>query len=305
MDNKVWLVLLVAVIMAVLFWSKGRFDNRNRPGYDARQQISIPDRWGKIEGLLRENALPSTRISLVNEKPKNILQSKIGGKPYWPKEEPYPTGADGKKLTFIAQLNLSEITEKVLELPSKGMLQFFIATDDLLGLTFYDSTAQLHAELDKKNKQYAVIYHDDLEQNGNSLNAEDTKRSDDEYSPISGESVIRFSTMQDLVSPEDYRFSKVVQSASPLSEDELEYAYDSLMRSKDHKIGGYASFTQQDPREYVGADEDWMLLFQLDTDSNDHLDMMWGDVGIAHFFIRKEDLKALRFDRVWYNWDCH
>jgi len=300
-----WLMVIIVVVTAAFIWSKMRFDNRNRPGHDTRQQISKPDRWGKIEGLLRENALPSTRISLVNEKPKNFLQSKIGGRPYWPKEKPYPLGEDGKKLTFIAQLNLSEISEKTLDLPSKGMLQFFIATDDLMGLTFYDNTAQLHAELGKINKQYAVIYHDVLNQNESNLYTEDSKRSEDEYSPISGESLIKFSTLQDIASPEDYRFSKIVQSASPLSEDELEYAYDQLMRSKDHKVGGYASFTQQDPREYVGKDEDWILLFQLDSESNDHLDMMWGDVGIAHFFIRKDDLKALRFDRVWYNWDCH
>ena len=33
-------------------------------------------------------------------------------------------------------------------------------------------------------------------------------------------------------------------------------------------------------------------------------DIMWGDVGVANFFIRPEDLKNKDFSKVLYNWDC-
>lgn len=46
-----------------------------------------------------------------------------------------------------------------------------------------------------------------------------------------------------------------------------------------------------------------MLLLQIDTD--DALNIMWGDAGVANFFIREKDLINLDFSNVVYNWDCY
>ena len=66
-----------------------------------------------------------------------------------------------------------------------------------------------------------------------------------------------------------------------------------------HKLGGYPYFTQEDPRSAEGME----LLLQLDSD--DSVNMMWGDVGVGNFFIAPEDLKRGDFSRVAYSWDCH
>ena len=47
-----------------------------------------------------------------------------------------------------------------------------------------------------------------------------------------------------------------------------------------HKVGGYPGFTQEDPRTYVDQ-EHTVLLLQIDSD--DEVDMLWGDCGIANF----------------------
>ena len=41
---------------------------------------------------------------------------------------------------------------------------------------------------------------------------------------------------------------------------------------------------------------------QIDSDLDN--DIMWGDMGIANFFITPEDLAAENFDNVLYTWDC-
>ncbi len=64
-----------------------------------------------------------------------------------------------------------------------------------------------------------------------------------------------------------------------------------------HKLGGYCAFTQDDPRE---PEDPWFSLLQLDSDAH----VRWGDMGIAHWFIREPDLRARDFSRVWYHWDC-
>jgi hypothetical protein len=46
------------------------------------------------------------------------------------------------------------------------------------------------------------------------------------------------------------------------------------------------------------ADE-WHLLLQLDSDV-----WMWGDCGKLYFWIPREDLRALRFDRLWLEMQC-
>ena len=41
---------------------------------------------------------------------------------------------------------------------------------------------------------------------------------------------------------------------------------------------------------------DWQLLFQLDSDES--MEMMWGDAGRIHFWIREQDLKNRDFGQV-------
>lgn len=42
----------------------------------------------------------------------------------------------------------------------------------------------------------------------------------------------------------------------------------------------------------------------MDTDDVNGMDIMWGDCGVANFFIHPDDLKNKDFSKVLYNWDC-
>ena len=61
----------------------------------------------------------------------------------------------------------------------------------------------------------------------------------------------------------------------------------------------------EDPRagELESGADDWLLLLQLDSD--DGAGVMWGDNGRLYFWIRSEDLRQLRFDKVWMTLQCH
>ena len=50
--------------------------------------------------------------------------------------------------------------------------------------------------------------------------------------------------------------------------------------------------------------DEWLLLFQLDTVTEGDFELMFGDCGRIYFFIRREDLAAKRFDRVWMIFQC-
>ena len=66
--------------------------------------------------------------------------------------------------------------------------------------------------------------------------------------------------------------------------------------SHGHKLGGYATFTQEDPR----TRDELELLFQLDSDDG----LMWGDCGVGNFLVTDADRDARDFRRVLYSWDC-
>jgi len=75
-----------------------------------------------------------------------------------------------------------------------------------------------------------------------------------------------------------------------------------------HLIGSYPFFTQEDPRFYVKNSKKYdTLLFQMASEYEQGKPkdcIMWGDMGVANFFINRQNLQNLKFDDVLYNWDC-
>ncbi|MDN3639108.1 DUF1963 domain-containing protein [Simiduia curdlanivorans] len=297
------LLLLLLVIAGLWFIFK---EVRSKPKVEPAQALDKqePADWPRLRALLAAQALPSIKISLADDEVRLASQSKFGGKPYWPRESAFPLDKDAKPLNFIAQINFSELPTGLDGWPERGLLQFFIGNDDLYGLEFLDETNTLDNYLNSK-RNFAVIYHPEVDASVTVFEPPLSVPLDEDLSPYSGESAISFALVSDLPSPMDYRFDAIAQPFGPLGEELEAYAYDALIKSPDHKMGGYASFTQEDPRGYYAPDGNWLLLFQMDTDANEKIDIMWGDVGIGNFFIQEADLRNLNFNQVWYNWDCH
>ncbi|MBT30166.1 MAG: hypothetical protein CMO01_10950 [Thalassobius sp.] len=49
--------------------------------------------------------------------------------------------------------------------------------------------------------------------------------------------------------------------------------------------------------------ENWSLLLQID--SNDALNMMWGDSGRIYYWIKNDDLLNRNFDNCWFCLQCY
>lgn len=70
-----------------------------------------------------------------------------------------------------------------------------------------------------------------------------------------------------------------------------------------HHLLGYADFIDDDPRAHNDKLKEFILLFQLDSQSK--YDISWGDCGLANFLIHPDDLAKLDFSRVYYDWGCN
>ncbi len=255
----------------------------------------------------------------------SVFDSKLGGIPYLPKGYDYPvvnTGEHfGKPLRFLAQLNFAKLPH-IEGFPQSGILQFYAGCDgdDLIGMDFENGFNQ---------NGFRVIYHGEIIEDERQLYSAKDMPSfdmDDCAFPFRGEFRLDASEpeMQAVIAS-DYHFDKAAVAAY---NKVFGTQYDSVFGTADKNciyhhdkdlcdllyemrsisgsaIGGYPYFTQDDPRGYgEEAGKCDILLFQLDSEGSGADEIMWGDCGVGNFFISAEDLAALDFTKVLYNWDC-
>lgn len=243
---------------------------------------------------------PFIRIALEETEAATLppWQSKVGGYPYWPQDASYPVSADGRPLFFLAQINLAE-TPPLEGFPRQGIVQFFIADDDLMGLDFDDPEAQ---------RGFRVVYHPALALQADALRLDFTFLPDFDAGNLPFAPgrcfAMQFTPDTGLMPESDYRFDGLFGEDffARFQADEwtVAEAWGQIADAAGHRLGGYAEFTQEDPRS---PNDPMELLFQLDSDAKNRI--QWGDLGVANFFIRPHDLLAGRLERVRYNWDCY
>lgn len=263
---------------------------------------------------------PTVKFTVVKAE-TGLFDNKIGGTPYFPKDMEYPTGKDngyeGQPLTLLAQLNFEKLPH-IPDFPEKGILQFFIAGDDMYGMS-----SECYGESLMKQDNFRVIYHENIITDESKLLSpgEIPKYSgdDEETLPFTGEYLLSAPEKCEMPANDcDYRFGDVfVKCYNEVSDEPInsfwdidEETFEALNEDNeagDAFIGGYPVFTQSDPREddEVLSQCD-VVLFELDSCDNSKkgIDIMWGDAGTGCFLISRDRLKALDFSRVIYNYDC-
>lgn len=217
----------------------------------------------------------------------NVKQSKFLGKPFLPETIEYPKDRNGNPMILLAQLNFEEIP-RLEKFPEDGILQLFISPTD-----WYE-------------EDVAILYHtgEDIEKKA----LEDfsfLKEKDYEDSPIFKIHKLSFEKSIDRGGSEDSQFDFLFDGEpfweyeENLSEDD-HYEFYEYFDADGHKIGGYASFTQSDPRDYEKEKINDIQLLQIDSDG----DIMFGDSGLGHIFINEESLLKKDFSKAYFYWDC-
>lgn len=252
-----------------------------------------------------------TRFGGVPDVPKDFV---------WPVFETatfYDDEIKNRPLHFLAQFNCAELAEydKDNLLPKTGLLSFFyITTAECWGFDPKDkgcakvywfedvsslSAAELPADLPK---EYC------FPQVGIKLNAKNSfpdwgdfelKESElvDEYDQFYEEKAMMGYDLPEI-SSKLLGWPDIIQN-NMTTECELV--------SKGYDLGGLWEDVPIEERESAKKNslDQWLLLFQLDTITHKEFELMFGDCGRIYFYIRKEDLHARRFDRVWLILQCY
>jgi uncharacterized protein YwqG len=88
---------------------------------------------------------------------------------------------------------------------------------------------------------------------------------------------------------------------APIQGDEMEL--ESQLASNGLYVGDASGYESGKAAELRDGAKDWRLLLQFDSD--DDLDVMWGDAGMLYFWVREQDARAGRFGDVWLVMQCH
>ena len=275
--------------------------------------ITLEDINIVIEEIKKNNSRECINIIIEENNSLNLTDSKFGGLPYISTDADTPKDSNDNQLALLAQINCSDLPENTLY-PKDGLLQFWISRNDDFGL-------------DNK-KDYCVKYIENIEDNItkesilNKYKLLDEENSE-EYSPFSKKNTsfaLKFEKGISTITSTDFLFEDIaLKTIHELFPDEnIEDLYDDLERDVfntlfkafkgvDHAIGAYPTFTQWDPRNPEEKDAYGITLLQVESywnnDSNSS-GIMWGDSGVANFFINKEKLEHLNFEDVLFNWDC-
>lgn len=256
----------------------------------AEQLANLPPELLPYKANILATVKPVIEITLSPADDLPLWASKVGGKPYLPLDVEYPHDKNGNPLLLLAQINCEELPQNDI-FPKTGILSFFVDFEEG-NVLYFDNVIQ---DTDK------------LLQNFDGINVDEDSLpffDDVTFSP-------EFTLTQKAIGCMDFQAQEKIFAGHDISQEQAddleEIIYDhTVFDSTGHHLLGYPFFTQEDPRAYKNGDvpQDYILLFQLDTDEIDGYEIMWGDGGVGNFFIHPNDLKNGYFSKVKFSWDC-
>jgi len=299
-------VLLLFGVLAFLHlpakwraWRRRRSARREMTRWGATKPTGPP---ASAEQLLafREQAaalvLPSVQLEAAADEPARPGGTRIGGPAWLAEGEAWPCGRDGRPMEFLAQVDFGELPP-LPDFPQAGLLQFFIARDDLFGADFDDASRSdvrllwrpeapangpLHQQLPLDELDSSPFAGNQVRSAGRALRGLPSTRAP-----------APFSLPVDLL-------LRAIGIEDAANIDEVEDPYWDGEEPPSQFIGGHPRFIQADFRR-PGFLEDYdRVLLQLESQNG----LLWGDCGWAVFMIRRADLLARDFSRPAFYWDC-
>lgn len=273
-----------------------------------------------IKKKLKSLAQNSIVLDISEELEKYAVGSThFGGQPdvtpgfNWPRYrgKECDSGCDGRPLAFLAQFNCAELAALDVDsvLPDHGLLSFFYEMksqpwgfdpEDEGGLRVYWfedifslSRMDFPTDLEDGCRFPAVNIEAQAELSYPSMDdfIQKFPEEDDDTA---------FETAQRKLDAEDPGVRSKLLGWEDIIQDSMYEECDLV--TKGYYLGdaeGYAKITPEDRKDSETAIDRWQLLLQLDMVEAENFELMFGDSGRLYVFMRKEDLKARRFDNAW------
>ena len=268
------------------------------------------------------DSLKKNEITISTEFNNNseiVNKSKIGGKPYLPKDFIWPY-YQGLPLSFLAQINLEEVSslDKDKLLPDKGILYFFYELETQeWGYSPQDKGCAKVFYFENTTNFTLINFPEDMEDYYKIPEFKVNFKSN--ISLPSYENFYLFLKEHDTFKEQDISFSDFIPLYDELFipdnnytkllgypeviQNPMEEECEAVIRGFD--MGGIESYPKKYQKEIRSASKDWILLFQMDTVETSDYELMFGDSGHIYFWIKKEDLANKNFENIWLILQCY
>jgi len=269
----------------------------------------------RIETILDHFMKPAIAFHLEDIAARKASRSKLGGSPLVPKGFVWPLSSE-RELDFLLQIDLADIRQldPIGALPSSGVLTFFY---DLENQPWGYDPARLdgfRVQLFEENDLIqGYVPNSELQLPERCLSFSSALTL-----PYFGSRAYDlFEQEAGLTADEVDRYSEFIAAHNRLywthgsglhrmfgnSENiQNDMQLEAQLVTHGFYCGNSSGYNDPRAKELEAGCDDWILLLQLDSD--DGADIMWGDVGMLYFWIRYQDLYALRFDRTWMTLQC-
>lgn len=234
---------------------------------------SFADIMNPLEQKLASTVRPYVKLTAKRKKGLSPWASKSADVPYLPIGTPWPKQKKEPLRPFV-QIDLAAMPA-LPGFPRKGLVSFFLSEDGTHHQVLYFPTI----ERDPRKLQHDFSF----------IDWEDVHL----QSPFGGPAELSFEKKEGVVCWGDYRFEALVgkkELEALLDSPHYDKVYNRVARlsgSDDHRIGGYASPQQDDPRR--GKARAYELLLQVEDDSITRC-----------FFIKPSALASADFSDVLY-----
>lgn len=279
-----------------------------------------------IKKELIETACNSIRLQISDKTEYKLGGTRFGGVPDVPDgfEWDYFEGkgsilddtVKSRPLAFLAQFDLEEMAQFDTEnlLPHTGVLSFFYELESMRwGYDPKDKGCAKVYWFPDKNALHAAEFPSDLSEDFRlpmmkiSAQSEKSYKNYEDFLPEPDHDEEFWDELEEaeesLGIEEPTNCSKLLGWANPV---QTNMTQECELISRGYYLGhGWDEVSPQDRQESEQcANRDWTLLFQLDTVYDGDFELMYGDCGRIYYYIRREDLAARRFDRVWLIMQC-
>ncbi len=279
----------------------------NEPNAEAvahYQEFADSIGWPKLASFLGLIAKPAISLS-VSELQPAPESTRVGGYPYVPATEDFtwPVNSAGEKLTFVLQVNFSELP-RLEGTPESGLLQWWVdGHSDTWGLTFTkEDTGRegLYLKHYSAEQLTEAKYPIDAE-----LPSEDELGEPPLFNP---EKSFGFTAKLDWSLPSGegvYKLEEELRGLYGELEDALyERKLELPFQTNAIQVAGYPHFVQGDPRDSSRPGE-FLLQVESFADLAGKDIIMWGDVGNAQLFGDFSKLAEGDLSEFWWDWACY
>jgi uncharacterized protein YwqG len=257
---------------------------------------------------------PSLRMTLT-EPSADDRATRFGGLPILNKDIPWPSAKNFEPLGFLAQINLADLPINPFRLPPKGLLSFFYETQNQpwgfyedagnWAVVYTDLDSPLHLTAIPTNSKQPVLPPHGVQlieeltipaPRSIELDAISIEEGSDKWDSY-------FKLRDNLVAMNDDRVAHRLFGHPDAVQGCMQRTIQFESRGLKLPKGVYSYYEHPRADELIPGAFDWELLLQIDSD--DRLNVMWGDNGKLFFWMQTEAMRNRQWNAVWAKLQCH